>query len=151
MNLSTRAKNLITRLNTIIKHAGQTPWTETFVNLRAIRLTELQPEFPSHVGNAWLGHSAKVAEKHYFQVRGTDWEKATTPPASNSATAGATAKGENGATAGSSSGNRQSSPTVRKSQKSSQNQSKNDETCLPLVTAGGSSENDQHPRQDSNL
>ena len=46
-----------------------------FVNLRASCRTELQEQFPDHVVNAWLGHSSRIAEKHYLQVTPDHWEK----------------------------------------------------------------------------
>ncbi len=44
---------------------------------------ELQEVFPDHVVNKWLGHSGKVAEKHYLQVTDEHWGKAmeSRPPA----------------------------------------------------------------------
>ena len=32
-----------------------------------------------HVANKWLGHSGKVAEKHYLQVTDDHWTKALQP------------------------------------------------------------------------
>ncbi|MDV6033262.1 MAG: tyrosine-type recombinase/integrase [Phycisphaera sp. RhM] len=71
-----RTSNLGTQANRIIEAAGLTPWPKTFVNLRASRRTELQESFPDHVINAWLGHSSKVAEKHYLQVTPDHWDRA---------------------------------------------------------------------------
>ena len=36
----------------------------------------LQESFPDHVVNKWLGHSGKVAEKHYLQTTDEHWGKA---------------------------------------------------------------------------
>ncbi len=69
-------KNLRTRLKRIIEDAGLEAWPKLFVNLRASRRTELQEEFPDHVVNSWLGHSSRIAEKHYLQVTPDHWEKA---------------------------------------------------------------------------
>ena len=69
-------KNLRTQLRRIIEKAGLRPWPKLFVNLRATRRTELQEQYPDHVVNAWLGHSSRVAEKHYLQVTPDHWEKA---------------------------------------------------------------------------
>lgn len=69
-------KNLRTQLNRIVTNAGLKSWPKTFVNLRASRRTELQELFPDHVVNAWLGHSSRVAEKHYLQVTPEHWAKA---------------------------------------------------------------------------
>ena len=56
---------------------------------RATRRTELEHLFPSHVVNAWLGHSAKVAEKHYLQIRPDDWKKAALLDVSENCSTGA--------------------------------------------------------------
>ena len=32
--------------------------------------------FPDHAINTWLGHSSKVAEKHYLQTTEGHWERA---------------------------------------------------------------------------
>lgn len=68
--------NLRTQLNRILERAGIVPWLKPFVNLRSSRRTELQEEFPSHVVDAWLGHSTAVAEKHYLQVTDDHWQRA---------------------------------------------------------------------------
>ena len=47
------------------------------MNLRSTRRPELQESFPDHVVNKWLGDSGKVAEKHYLQVTGDHWRKAS--------------------------------------------------------------------------
>lgn len=69
-------KNLRTRLLRILQDAGVAPWPKLFVNLRASRRTELQEMFPDHVVNSWMGHSSRVAEKHYLQVTPDHWAKA---------------------------------------------------------------------------
>ncbi len=40
------------------------------------RRTELQEVFPDHAVNKWLGHSGKVAEKHFLQLAEEHWGKA---------------------------------------------------------------------------
>ena len=70
----TRAANLGSQMNRIISRAGIPIWEKTFQNLRASRRTELEEQFPNHVVNAWLGHSAKVAEKSYLQVTPEHWK-----------------------------------------------------------------------------
>ncbi len=69
-------QNLRTQLGRIIQTAGLIPWPKPFNNLRASRRTELQEQFPSHVIDAWMGHSTKVAERHYLQVTEEHWTKA---------------------------------------------------------------------------
>ena len=44
-------------------------------NLRASRATELAGVFPGHVASAFLGHSERVAQKHYWQVTDEDFKK----------------------------------------------------------------------------
>jgi integrase len=61
--------NLRTQLMRIIKRAGLAPWPKLFQNLRASRETELAEQYPIHVVCKWIGHAAKIAEKHYLQVR----------------------------------------------------------------------------------
>ena len=63
----------------ILASAGVAPWPKLFVNLRSSCRTELQETFPDHVVNKWIGHSAKVAEKHYLQVTDEHWGKAIEP------------------------------------------------------------------------
>lgn len=76
------SKNLRTQLLRIIERAGVIPWPKLSVNLRSTRRTELQDLFPDNVVNKWLGHSAKVAEKHYLQVTDEHWSRAvvSVPP-----------------------------------------------------------------------
>jgi integrase len=74
---SPQQKNLRTQLERIIQKAGLTPWPKLFNNLRASRRTELQEIYPSHVVDAWLGHSTKVAEAHYLQVTPEHWDRAS--------------------------------------------------------------------------
>ncbi|HMP08656.1 MAG TPA: tyrosine-type recombinase/integrase, partial [Lacipirellulaceae bacterium] len=73
---SSRA-NLRTQAQRIIKAAGVKPWPKPFVNLRATRATELRETFPDHAVNDWLGHTQKVAAKHYLQVRDEHFDLAS--------------------------------------------------------------------------
>jgi len=68
--------NLRTQFLRIIRRAGVRPWPRLFNSLRASRSTELISQFPAHVATAWLGHSEKVARKHYWQVTDADYEAA---------------------------------------------------------------------------
>jgi hypothetical protein len=70
--------NLRTQLLRIIRKAEVSPWPKLFHNLWGSRATELVAEYPTHVAAAWLGHSALVAQKHYWQVTETDFERAAT-------------------------------------------------------------------------
>ena len=75
--------NLGTQMNRIIERAGLKSWEKTFQNLRASRRTELEEQFPNHVVNSWMGHSAKVAEKSYLQVTPSHWRAGASESASN--------------------------------------------------------------------
>ncbi len=68
--------NLRTQLGRILSSAGVKPWPKLFQNLRSSRRTELQEIYPSHVINAWLGQSTKVAEDHYLTVTDEHWRRA---------------------------------------------------------------------------
>ena len=68
--------NLRTHLERIIERATLKPWPKLWQNLRATRATELADEFPDHVAAAWLGHSTKIANKHYRQVTDSHFAKA---------------------------------------------------------------------------
>mgnify|MGYP006275874575 CR=1 FL=1 len=69
--------NLRSQLGRILERAGIVQWEKLFVNLRASARTDLEEIFPGHVCNAWLGHSTRVAERHYLQTTESHWEKAT--------------------------------------------------------------------------
>jgi len=69
--------NLRTQLERIIERAGLRPWPKLFQNLRATRATELADEYPEHVAAEWMGHSRKVAQKHYWRVTDAHFTKAT--------------------------------------------------------------------------
>jgi len=69
--------NLRTQLERTIKAAGLTPWPVLFNSLRATRDIELRDHFPDHVVNAWMGHSQKIAERHYLQPTDEHFAAAT--------------------------------------------------------------------------
>lgn len=73
-----RKTNLRSGLIRILKKANIEPWPKLYQNLRATRSTELRDHFPAHVVASWLGHSVKVADKHYNQVTEEHFRKATT-------------------------------------------------------------------------
>jgi integrase len=68
--------NWRTQLERILDRVGLSAWPRLYQNLRASRETELTQSFPSHVCAAWIGHSVKVAEKHYLGVREDDFQRA---------------------------------------------------------------------------
>ena len=69
--------NLRQSFTRLIKRAGVKPWPKPFNNLRASCETDLAREYPSHVLESWLGHSTKIANKHYLMVTDEDFQKAT--------------------------------------------------------------------------
>ena len=71
------AVNLRTQLVRILGRVGVVPWEKLFVNLRASARTDLQEIYPSHVCDAWLGHSTRIAERHYLQTTEAHWTRAT--------------------------------------------------------------------------
>jgi integrase len=68
--------NLRTQLLRIIAKAKLAAWPKLFQNLRASRATELAAEFPAHVAAEWMGHSTVVADKHYWRVTDSDFDRA---------------------------------------------------------------------------
>ncbi len=70
-------QNLRTTFDKIVTRAGLTLWDKPFQNLRATRETELMEIYPAHVVVAWIGHSEKVARKHYLQMTDAHFERAT--------------------------------------------------------------------------
>jgi integrase len=70
-------QNLRTTFDQIVTRAGLTLWDKPFQNLRATRETELMEIYPAHVVVAWIGHSEKVAQKHYLQMTDARFERAT--------------------------------------------------------------------------
>ncbi len=68
--------NLRTQLLRILEKAGVKAWPKLFQNLRATRATELVASgWPEYKVCKWLGHTAAVAEKHYWQVT-DDYDRA---------------------------------------------------------------------------
>jgi integrase len=70
------SQNLRTTFEKIVTRAGLKQWPKPFQNLRSTRETELMEIYPSHVVVAWIGHSEKVARKHYLQTTDAHFEKA---------------------------------------------------------------------------
>lgn len=71
------ATNLRSQLTRILGRVGVVPWEKLFVNLRASARTDLQEIYPSHVCDAWMGHSTRIAERHYLQTTEAHWARAT--------------------------------------------------------------------------
>ena len=71
------AVNLRTQFGRILGRVGVVPWEKLFVNLRASARTDLQEIYPSHVCDTWLGHSTRIAERHYLRTTEAHWTRAT--------------------------------------------------------------------------
>ena len=59
-----------------MERAGIKTWPKLFQNLRTSCSTELRREFPDYVEATWIGHSVKIANKHYVQVIDDDFTRA---------------------------------------------------------------------------
>ena len=68
--------NLRTQFLRILDRAGVPPWPKLFQNMRASRLTELLAKHPAHTVAKWMGHSIRVALRHYAQTTDADFERA---------------------------------------------------------------------------
>ena len=66
--------NLDKPFKAILHRAGIVPWSKLFWNLRSSCETEwLNWGLPAHKVAAWIGHSIKVQQDHYAQVRDEDF------------------------------------------------------------------------------
>lgn len=63
-------------LETACRAAGVPQWPDLWHNLRRSCRTELEDLYPTHVCNAWIGHSSRVAAKSYLLITAEHWEKA---------------------------------------------------------------------------
>lgn len=61
-------KVMTAHLNAACKELNVTPWPKLWNNLRASCRTDLEQQFPAFVCDAWLGHSERIARKHYHRV-----------------------------------------------------------------------------------
>jgi integrase len=69
--------NLRTTAEKIIARAGVEPWTKTFQNLRLSCCTDWANKYPVHEAEAWGGHNAAIAMKHYWMVSEERFAQAT--------------------------------------------------------------------------
>ena len=70
------AANMRTQLKRIMFRAGLPLWERLFQNLRESRANEIWSEYPRHVAAAWMGHSERVAMRHYLQVTDEQFQQA---------------------------------------------------------------------------
>ncbi len=145
-----RESNLRTQLKRIVESAGLTLWPKPFVNLRGSCRTDLEERFPSHVCDAWMGHSTKIAKKHYLRVTEAHWERAVTEdqtapiqPDGNAAPNTDTAKWAGGVRRGVIPAHSESFRAEPHTQ--------NPSVSLAETDGHDSERQGQYPRQDSNL
>jgi hypothetical protein len=77
---SSAATTLRKWLESAILLAGLKQWPKLWHNLRASCRTDMEEQFASHVCDAWLGHSKRVAKDHYLMVTDDHWTKAISQP-----------------------------------------------------------------------
>jgi len=65
--------NLRSQLLKVIERAGVAPWPRLWQNLRASCATDVASKHAAHLESAWLGHSTKIAQKHYLQPLESDF------------------------------------------------------------------------------
>ena len=70
------AANMRTQFRRIIFRAGLTEWERTFQNLRASASTDIEAEFGGAAESVWVGHSQRMALKHYLQISDVVLERA---------------------------------------------------------------------------
>lgn len=86
-------KNMRTHFHRIIFRAGLPVWERAFQNLRESRANEIWSQYPDHIAAAWMGHSKRIAQKHYLEVTDDYFQRALRPtPAADSGANEATAK-----------------------------------------------------------
>lgn len=71
------AANMRTQLRRIIFRAGLPEWERTFQNLRASASTDIEAEFGRAVEAAFVGHSERMALKHYLQISDNVFDRAS--------------------------------------------------------------------------
>ena len=70
------SSNLRTTFERIIRRAGLKPWPRLFQNLRTTCETEFASTYPLHAVTAWIGNTARIAERHYLQIPDSLYEQA---------------------------------------------------------------------------
>ena len=73
-------KSMGSWIHKLAARAGVALWEKPFQNMRATCATELADIFPSHVCEAWLGHTEEVADRHYRQVTESHFTRANATP-----------------------------------------------------------------------
>ncbi len=70
-------KSLRRKFQRALDRAGIPAWEKFFQNMRSTRETELAEKYPLQDVTAWLGNSPAVAQKHYLQVKSTNFQLAS--------------------------------------------------------------------------
>ena len=70
-------KSMGSWIHKLADRAGIALWEKPFQNMRASCATDLADIYPGHVCEAWLGHTEKVANRHYRQVTEGHFAKAS--------------------------------------------------------------------------
>ncbi len=60
-----------------LRRAGIPFWEKFFQNMRSTRETELADKYPLQDVTAWLGNSPAIAQKHYLQVKNSNFQVAS--------------------------------------------------------------------------
>ena len=60
----------------ILNNAGVAPWSNLFNNMRKSAVTDAAKWLPSHIVNAWFGHSEVISIEFYRQVTEEDYKTA---------------------------------------------------------------------------
>ena len=70
-------KSLRKKFQRALDRAGIPAWEKFFQNMRSTCETELAEKYPLQDVTAWLGNSPAVAQKHYLQVKSTNFQLAS--------------------------------------------------------------------------
>ena len=70
-------KSLRSKFQYALDRAGIPAWEKFFQNMRSTRETELAEKYPLQDVTAWLGNSPAVAQKHYLQVKSSNFQVAS--------------------------------------------------------------------------
>ncbi len=72
-------QNHRTWLKRLIAQSGLDVWPKLWQNMRASAATDLVEEYPEHVVNSWLGHTERIAQRHYQMSTEEHFNKARSP------------------------------------------------------------------------
>ncbi len=75
--------NLRRAMRSIVTGAEMEPWSDVFQTLRWSCATERKQTYPAYAVDAWLGHSGRVAGKHYLKTPDDLRDRAGRVPSEN--------------------------------------------------------------------